>query len=276
MVYRPFFQAIALVVAIGGIASLFGKSRRNNLRINNNDRRQLSLLDPKTVELRHPGPTPTVVASDAAITNNANNWGMMTMPDQTFFPFHASNDKHCVTRQEIIDLSQSIRNLLSNGIRVFPRNGFLLGIIRHGGFLPQEHFDADLGVIYSDLDKHKRPPKMAFRAAGCAFKMKKTEDYWVNWNGLDPVSRRPYDFFGMNVHCGEYNLHLNAVYPYRDTGAFFYPWLSVDRFNHEAELKNSFRYNMEGGDARLVDTDERLSHSNYQVGVSMIRRCHLS
>lgn len=37
-------------------------------------------------------------------------------------------------------------------IRVFPRNGLLLGIVRHHGFLPFENpVDLDLGVMYSDL-----------------------------------------------------------------------------------------------------------------------------
>ena len=29
-----------------------------------------------------------------------------------------------------------------NNIKVFPRNGFLLGVVRHGGFLPNEEIDA--------------------------------------------------------------------------------------------------------------------------------------
>jgi hypothetical protein len=40
---------------------------------------------------------------------------------------------------------------LKGGIRVFPRNGFLLGIVRHGWFLPNESIDADLRIVYEDL-----------------------------------------------------------------------------------------------------------------------------
>lgn len=136
--------------------------------------------------------------------------------------------------------------------------------------MPHEHdADADLGVVSSDLDRYRKAPKTAFHAAGCAFKLKKTEDYWVNWRGLDPVNGRPYDFFGVNVHCGEFNMHANAVYPYRDTGVFFYPFLSVNRFNHNAAIAESIRYNTEGGDVILVDTDERLNATNYREGAQL-------
>lgn len=45
-----------------------------------------------------------------------------------------------------------IESAAAADIRVFPRNGLLLGIVRHHGFLPFENpVDVDLGVMYSDL-----------------------------------------------------------------------------------------------------------------------------
>lgn len=48
-------------------------------------------------------------------------------------------------------LSELIDTAARHGIYIFPRSGFLLGIARHKGFLPQEadHIDADLGVFDS-------------------------------------------------------------------------------------------------------------------------------
>ena len=40
-----------------------------------------------------------------------------------------------------------------NGTPIFPRNGFLLGVVRHNGFLPNEGVDADLACFEEDVPK---------------------------------------------------------------------------------------------------------------------------
>jgi len=40
-----------------------------------------------------------------------------------------------------------------NKAYIFPRMGFLLGVIRHNGFLPNEGIDADLACIEKDIPK---------------------------------------------------------------------------------------------------------------------------
>ena len=57
---------------------------------------------------------------------------------------------HADAIDEILDLFYAAK---AANITMFPRNGFLLGVVRHGGlnFLPQEtdHIDADVGVFDS-------------------------------------------------------------------------------------------------------------------------------
>ena len=49
--------------------------------------------------------------------------------------------KACVKEQDIINISTFIKEMYTkHNIRVFPRNGFLLGIIRHGGECFHEYF----------------------------------------------------------------------------------------------------------------------------------------
>eukprot|EP00584_Thalassiosira_punctigera_P023484 CAMPEP_0172573356 /NCGR_PEP_ID=MMETSP1067-20121228/136149_1 /TAXON_ID=265564 ORGANISM="Thalassiosira punctigera, Strain Tpunct2005C2" /NCGR_SAMPLE_ID=MMETSP1067 /ASSEMBLY_ACC=CAM_ASM_000444 /LENGTH=346 /DNA_ID=CAMNT_0013365959 /DNA_START=27 /DNA_END=1067 /DNA_ORIENTATION=+ len=191
---------------------------------------------------------------------------------ERFFPFNAvpESEGRCVTRQEILGISQGVRKLLEGNIRVLPRNGFLLGIVRHGGLLPNEHVDVDMGVVYTDLEPwiDKVGPKRTFHAAGFAFKLKPTEDYWVNWNGRDPIKKTLYPFLGVNIHRGDVNMHTNSIYPYHN-GTFFYPFLSVKGLNHDAISMDKIRYNRKGGDLRIVNYDARVNQNNYKEGVQM-------
>mmetsp|Transcript_32912 Transcript_32912/g.70066 ORF Transcript_32912/g.70066 Transcript_32912/m.70066 type:complete len:383 (-) Transcript_32912:81-1229(-) len=196
-------------------------------------------------------------------------------PEDRFFPFSYAkeSDGNCVTEQEVLDISGGIRELLAESkIRVFPRNGFLLGIIRHGGFLPNEHVDADMGIVSTDLDrwKDKVSAKGSFHAGGFAFKLKPTETWWVNWKGLDPETKEPYPFFGVNIHLDKLNIHASSVYvyPYGED-QFFYPRCSIKKLNAKAHMLDMIRWNKEGADVRLVDSDTKLESSNYEEGVQM-------
>ena len=50
-------------------------------------------------------------------------------------------------------------------IHVFPRNGLLLGVVRHRGFMPSEDPpDIDLGIMYSDLGTILDLPDFGFKS----------------------------------------------------------------------------------------------------------------
>ena len=99
----------------------------------------------------------------------------------------------------------------------------MLGIIRHGGFLPNEEIDDDLGIVYTDLigliDRNNITNSI--RIGNYSLSPKHTEKHWVNWKGVDPVMRKPYSFFGVGISRGEFSNLAHSIYPYHDTGTFF-------------------------------------------------------
>lgn len=186
------------------------------------------------------------------------------------FPFHYAPNK-CVKAQDIIDVSEVINDLyLKHHIRVFPRNGFLLGIVRHGGFLPIESVDTDIGVIYEDLlrlDGNEGFEMKGF-VGDFSIQLNPTRNVWANWKGIEPGTKKRYPFFGAIFSRGKYQMWAYSVYPYHDTGGYFYPRCNAADVNHAAQTKDSLRYNEEGADYRLVDTNEKINASNFKVGDS--------
>ena len=51
--------------------------------------------------------------------------------------------------EQVRSLVQFIDAANRNNIKVFPRNGFLLGVVRHGGFLPNEKIDDDCMHVFT-------------------------------------------------------------------------------------------------------------------------------
>lgn len=58
-----------------------------------------------------------------------------------------------VKTQALLELSNLCDN---NNVYILPRNGLLLGAIRHKGFLPNECIDLDVTALQSDVDKIKQ------------------------------------------------------------------------------------------------------------------------
>lgn len=191
------------------------------------------------------------------------------------FPYRTA-ESECVKPEMILQLSEMIKDLYhKHGIRIIPRNGFLLGIMRHGGFLPVEKPDDDLGVVYSDLlglvgeDKKIDVWK---RLGEYSIKLTPDNTDWVNWKGREPGTDNRYEYFRAYIHrnTGEDgHMHAMAIYPYRDTGGYFYPRLDKMGINHEQHVSDGIRWNEEGADLRLLDTDELMTKENYADGKQM-------
>ena len=199
--------------------------------------------------------------------------------DMQKFPFHYAPES-CVHAQDIIHITEFIKDLYTkHNIRVFPRNGFLLGIVRHGGFLPIEAIDVDMGVVYEDLlplyddDRFEisQSTNGDKRAKGYLddfhIRLMPTEDDWVNWHGLEPVTQQRFPYMDAMLSRGSYKMHVVASYPYRDTGGYFYPRFDKAGFNHDVHVADALRYNEEGADYRLVNTDERINSSNVSIAL---------
>jgi len=209
---------------------------------------------------------------------SASSSRLITMNDKEEaiqkFPFHYAPES-CIHVEDIIHITEFIKDLyIKHNIRVFPRNGFLLGIVRHGGFLPIEAMDVDMGVVYEDLlplyDNERFETSQSTngdkRAKGYLddfhIRLKPPEDDWVNWHGLNPITQESYPYMDAMLTRDSYKMHVVASYPYRDTGGYFYPRFDKADFNHDVHVADALRYNEEGADYRLVDTDERIDSSN--------------
>jgi len=101
--------------------------------------------------------------------------------------------------------------------------------------------------------------------------MKPTEEDWVNWKGIVPGgSEERYPFFGVRVKRGSsFSLRTQSVYPYRDGSTYFYPRLNQAKYNHDRHTKEIIRYNKEGADFCLLDSDELLTEENNEDGLQI-------
>ena len=206
----------------------------------------------------------------------------MDEQQQTTFSYGFSSDsKNCINPQEVEEIGRTLRDLYEkHGVRAFPRNGFLLGIARHGGFLPNEDApDADLGIISTDVDRYrdlfasskKTSTIPTFLHVGqFILSQKPTETYWVNWKGIEPVTGTQYPFFGVRIKRQDFSIRAQSMYPYpHSPNTFFYPRLNLADYNHKSHTKEMLRYNTEGANYRLLDTDELLTEDNNLDGLSI-------
>jgi hypothetical protein len=144
-----------------------------------------------------------------------------------------------------------------------------LGIVRHGGFLPNEKVDADMAVVYEDLLRLDGQGGLKINGESTKgtvgdfdIKLDPTQNSWVNWKGIVPGTQERYPFHRVVISRRGFSMTAYAVYPYHDTAGYFYPRANMAGVNHATQTKDSLRYNEQGGDYRLVDTDERISPSN--------------
>jgi len=266
--------------------SSFTTFRNNNNSNNdaepNNHRRQLQqdLRDPRTVAPRLPQslqvPSETAMF---AIQQQQQLAPLEEDPPATFSFRVDPKEKNCIDPKEVEGMANALKELYEkHGVRAFPRNGFLLGIIRHGGFLPNEKVpDADLGIISADVDKLRSAEgswvsnKVLIHSGEFVLSQKATEDNWVNWKGRDPVTGEQYPFFGVRIkRTPFYSGRAQSIYPYKHrAGAYFFPRLNLAIYNHDSHTKEMLRYNEEGANYRLLDTDELLSGDNNEDGLQI-------
>lgn len=176
--------------------------------------------------------------------------------------------KKCVKNTTVIATSSAVRNLnTKHHVRVFPRNGFLLGIVRHGGFLPNEGIDSDLGVISTDIETLNLTVGQRNKVGNFSITPKLNQKNWVNWNGNDPLHNgTQYPFFCVGISTTSFTADAAcSFYPYRNNN-FFYPRPNIDGFNHAGNAKEMQRWNTEGANFRLVDTDELVTEGNFKKG----------
>ena len=170
---------------------------------------------------------------------------------------HVTADR-CVRPAQVLQEARAIRDLNALGAQVFPRNGFLLGVIRHGGYLPHETPDADLAVLYEDVVRMglagaegsgrrnlRTKRERGIPVGDFRFDSRPVDpDTWVNWKGLNPLTGEPYPFYN--------TWWVSQRSALRVAASAVYPWGTT-----------------EGANVRLLETDELVTEENYAPGKQM-------
>ena len=158
--------------------------------------------------------------------------------------------------ENVIDI---IRSAAVYNISIFPRNGFLLGIVRHGGFLPNESaknvVDIDLGMLYSDLSRiqsNLQIPSLKYPYKKIKFKiqtMNKAYDRSV-WNGFHPKTNEY-----LPSHCSIYlagdKFGSGSFFYSYNTSSLFYPMYVIRNHNY-AKSKNEQKEYAKHNDGLIV------------------------
>ena len=164
-------------------------------------------------------------------------------------------NKGCVRAEFVKDVSVMIADLYREGnVRVFPRNGFLLGIIRHGGFLPNEGIDADLGVMYDDIVH--MPTHFSISANVYSYSItKKKAGKWATFDGRDPWTSKEYQTESISIVRNDgKSFSAFCFYPYgpRSSKMVFYPRYAVAGYNLDGALREAKTWSSKGSSVRVL------------------------
>ena len=158
--------------------------------------------------------------------------------------------------EKVIDI---IRSAAVYNISIFPRNGFLLGIVRHGGFLPNEYaknvVDMDLGMLYSDLSRiqaNLQIPSLKYPNKKIKFKiqtMNKAYDRSV-WNGFHPKTNE-YLPSHCSIYLADEKFGSGSFFYSYNTSSLFYPMYVIQNHNY-AKSKNEQKEYAKHNDGLIV------------------------
>ena len=167
-------------------------------------------------------------------------WNVQHMKDPDI---KSKSPKKCKDRR-VSMVTDLFNSALAHNIHIFPRNGFLLGIVRHGGFLPHEKIDMDLGILYSDIENIKKNPKIpSLEHPGSFFKLSINNyaSHWIKsiWNGIHPSTHILLPESVSIEFGGQKMESAYLFYPYNQTTVFFPMYLMGFNRGHVKEISNS-------------------------------------
>lgn len=173
----------------------------------------------------------------------------------------------CVRSKDIDDVVAVVAVMNAHGVRVFPRNGFLLGVTRHGGYLPNESVDADLGVIYGDV--LRKPRVFDVKDERHTYKVtRRPRGRWATFDGLDPWTKQEYAAESIVISRDDrvsFSAFCFYAYGPAKKKKLFYPRYAVDGYNLEGALKEAERWRSEGSSIRVLgngEEEETISRSS--------------
>jgi len=173
--------------------------------------------------------------------------------------------------EKIIDI---IRSAAVYNISIFPRNGFLLGIVRHGGFLPNEYaknvVDMDLGMLYSDLERiqsNLQIPSLKYPNKKIKFKIQTMNSHYDRsvWDGFHPKTNEY-----LPSHCSIYLANEkfgsgSFFYSY-NTSSLFYPMYVIRNHNFEKSKNEQKEYAKHNDGLIVLETGLRGKYGEGRLG----------
>jgi len=180
-------------------------------------------------------------------------------------------NKACVKADFVKDVATMIADVYSAGnVRIFPRNGFLLGVIRHGGFLPNEGLDADLGVMYDDIAHMSNHFSISSNVYSYSI-TKKKPGKWATFDGRDPWTSKEYQTESISiVRSDGKSFSAFCFYPYgpHSSKMVFYPRYAVAGYNLNGALKEAKTSRSKGSSVRVLGRgNEDLDFSDGKVNL---------
>ena len=176
--------------------------------------------------------------------NNYFNYDKVLEPSK-----NNNNSEHYV---KISELSHK------NRAYIFPRNGFLLGVVRHYGYLPNEDLDPDLACLERDIPKILNSDWDNY-----IIKPTSGSNGGTHWdtdfnNGKHPITQQNYEYYNLKITDKNSNFSDTImIYHTLNDKYFIYPWYSVKDFNSEREFnlaKN--HYSKSNGGSKIYHNNE--------------------
>ena len=152
-------------------------------------------------------------------------------------------------------LSKISRLSIEKNTPIFPRNGFLLGVVRHQGFLPNEDIDIDLACHYHDIDKITSADWGDYEIIPNWVNPNDKNWIWdkLFFDGYHPITNEKFKInsFTIKDKLSDWSCEVDCIYEF-DSSRFFYPLYCIANSNSENELKLAIqKYNKYDGGNKI-------------------------
>ena len=169
--------------------------------------------------------------------------------------------------EKVIDI---IRSAAVYNISIFPRNGFLLGIVRHGGFLPTEKVDMDLGMLYSDISRirsHLQIPSLKYPDKMIRFEVKNMYPGYEKsiWDGIHPKTNK-YLPSHCSIFIGNKKLTTGSFFYSYNASSVFYPMYVIKNHNLKMFKMEQMEYRKHNDGLIDLKTGKRGQYGNAKLG----------
>lgn len=143
-----------------------------------------------------------------------------------------------------------------NNTYIFPRNGFLLGLIRHNGFLPNESIDPDLACLEKDVPKILNSDWGDYIVSAVTELGKEWDTDF--FNGRHPITNKEFTYYNLKIRHTKTNFTETCMIYYElDNNKYIYPGYFIKSYNSKNEFKlNSVHYANTGGGLKIIHGGE--------------------